>query len=286
MAMWTAPWRDIPPARRWALVWPREHGAWGILLVSLLTGATVGASSAPILAREGWLLAAAVAVFCAHTPLENVLSPDSPFRPRTTSELHWVTFFAVAFSAIGGVGLGVVADRAPVGFYVVGLVTAGILGVQAVLKRRGRPMRLLAQLTGALGLAATAAMACCVASGRTDRLALILWAANWLFATNQILYVQLRIHESRTGNAKKKLVGKRFFLGSEILTAAGLGAFWRIGLIPAGSLIAFVPALMRGAILPILPDGRPLEIRRLGKGELAHALIFAALLILSFKIGF
>ncbi len=230
-------------------------------------------------------MAAAVALFCARTPVENALSPDSPFRPRTTSELHWMALFAVAFSAIAGVGLGVVADRAPAGFYVVGMVAADIFGVQAVIKRRGRYMRLLAQLTGALGLTATAAMARCLASGRMDRLALILWAANWLFATNQILYVQLRIHESRADNRKKKLVGKRFFLGSEIVTATCLGVLWRIGLIPAGSLIAFVPTLMRGAILAFLPDGRPLEIRRLGKGELAHALIFAALLTLSFKIG-
>jgi len=254
--------------------------------VSLLTGAAVGASSASALAREGWLLTAAVAVFCARTPVENALSPDSPFRPRTTSELYWIALFAAAFSAIAGVALGVLlAGEMPAGFYVVGLVAAGIFGVQAVIKRSGRRLRLLAQLTGALGLTATAAMACCVATGRTDRLALVLWATNWLFATNQILYVQHRIHESRAGNHKKKLVGKQFFLISEILTAACLGAFWRIGLIPAGSLIAFVPALMRGVILPLLPDGRPLEIRRLGKGELTHALIFAVLLILSFKIG-
>ena len=268
MATWTAPWRDIHPARRWALVWPREHGAWGILLVSLLTGATVGASSGPTLAREGWLVAAAGALFCARAPVENALFPDSPFRPRTTSELRWMAFFAGAFSAIAGVALGALVGRAPAGFYVVGVVAADAFGVQAVIKRRGPHLRLLAQLAGALGLTATAAMACSVASGRMDRLALILWAINWLFATNQILYVQLRIHECRVGNRKKKLVGKRSFLGSEIVTAACLGALWRLGLIPAGSLIAFVPVLMRGAILAFPPDGRPLEIRRLGKEEL------------------
>lgn len=36
------PWHGVSSVRRWVLVWPREHGAWGILLVSLITGSAVG----------------------------------------------------------------------------------------------------------------------------------------------------------------------------------------------------------------------------------------------------
>src|SRR5579875_2310412 len=285
MERWTIPWRDIQPNRRWPLVWPREHGAWGILFVSLFSGIAVGASSKVTLVREVWLLTAA-AVFCARTPIENALFPDCPLHPRTVSELRWMAFFAAAFSVIVGVALAMLfADPLPAGFFAVGVLAGVTLELQSVLKMAGRQLRVFAQLTGALGLTATAAMAYSVAMARMDRVALALWATNGLFATNQILYVQLRIQQHRAATHKKALVYKRVFIGTEFLTAACLTFWWRISWIPAATLLAFVPALLRGAIWCILPSNRSLDIRRLGTEELAHGLVFAGLLSIGFRVS-
>lgn len=283
----TTLWRDVDPIRRWTLVLPREHGAWGILLVSWLTGMAAGASSGGALGRELWLLVVAGAVFCASTPVENALFPDGPLRPRTAGELRWMSLFAAVFSAIAGAALAMlISDPLPAGFFVVGGMAAGILEVQIALKIMRRHLRVVAQLTGVLGLTALAAMAYSVATARIDRVALALWAINGLFATNQILYVHLRIRQQRIATHRKGFVDKRVFVGCELLTAALLTVWCRIGWIPSAVLIAFAPILMRGAIWCLLPGKQSLSIRRLGKEQLAHGLLFAGILFLAFKVSY
>lgn len=141
----TTLWRDIDPIRRWALVLPREHDAWGILLVSSLTGISVGTAFASNLPREMWLLAAAGALFCARTPVENALLPDDPLRPRSISELRWMSLFAAVFAAIAGVALAILfTDPLPAGFLAVGLIAAATLEAQVALKLMRRYLRVVA----------------------------------------------------------------------------------------------------------------------------------------------
>jgi hypothetical protein len=77
-----------------------------------------------------------------------------------------------------------------------GVVAAGLFTVQAAVKRSGRVGRLVSQIAGAFGLSVVAVAAWAVVAGRVDPEALALWLINGLFATNQILYVQLRIRET------------------------------------------------------------------------------------------
>lgn len=49
-------------------------------------------------------------------------------------------------------------------------------------------------------------------AGQLDLIAWSLWAANLLFAINQIQYVQLRIHAAHTTNRSEKLSAGRWFL--------------------------------------------------------------------------
>ncbi len=63
--------RSVQQARTRALVVPREHGAWGLLLfVPLFTGAAVGVAST----QREWPLVlftvAALALFWLRTPME------------------------------------------------------------------------------------------------------------------------------------------------------------------------------------------------------------------------
>jgi hypothetical protein len=73
-------------------------------------------------------------------------------------------------------------------------------------------------------------------------------------------------------------------LAGEGLTAVVLIAAWRASLIPGLALLAFLPILVRGAAWSVRSDIRPLRIHRLGKSELAHAILFGMLVIAGFRL--
>lgn len=278
------PWHDVSAVRRWALVWPREHGAWGILLVSLLTGAAIGLSSAANLVPLLWLTLAALAAFCLRTPIENSL-PRSPFRPRTQAEWRWVKAAASGYIVMGALaGVMLWMDGAVRLIWMPALAAVAFFALQAVLKRFGRAWRMPAEILAAFGMTLAAAAGYMVAAGKTGNLAIGVWLLNGLFAANQILYVQLRIRETRDAGNSPSLRRKRIFLASEAVTAAAIIAGSLTGLLPGLALISFVPLLVRGCIWSFRTGQTPLRIHRLGKTELAQAIVFGLLLIAAARI--
>jgi hypothetical protein len=270
--------------RRRALVWPREHGAWGILLVSLITGAATGFSSISNLPPLLWLTLAATAAFSLRTPVENSL-PASPLRPRTSAEWRWVNAAIGVYALTCAIAVAMLWREGALALvWIPGVVAAGLFALQIAVKRAGRAGRVLGEITGAFGLTVAALAGWAVAAGRFDREALSLWLLNGLFATNQILYVQLRIHETRDSAQPLLSGGKLLFLAGEVLTVIVLVAAWRGGLMPGLTLFAFLPILARGAVWSVRSAARPLKIHRLGKTELAHAIIFGLLLIAAFRL--
>lgn len=160
----------------------------------------------------------------------------------------------------------------------------GLFALQDVVKRVARVGRLAGEIIGAFGLAVVAVAAWTMAAGRFDLEAVTLWLMNGLFATNQILYVQLRIHEVRDSGESSDSGGKLLFYAGEGLTATVLIAAWRAKLMPALALLAFLPILLRDGLRFIRSGAQPLKIHRLGKTELVHAIVFALLVIASFRL--
>ena len=261
-----------------SLVIPREHGAWGILLVPLATGAAVGVSGFASVGAVTLLAFVALSLFWLRTPVESWLGAG-PLRVQTEAERNSVI---AAIALLGSVAilsasaLLWISNRS--GLLQLGLIAAVIFALQAALKKRGRRYYMAAELIGAAGLTATAPAAYLVATGRLDSIALLLWLANWTFASNQIHYVQLRIHSARITAGMEKLGrGLGFFLGQATLASLLLTA-WLVGLFPALAALAFVPALVRGFYW-FLPGPQPLAVRRLGWTELSHSIVFGGLLI-------
>ncbi len=278
-------WREMPPARRRALVWPREHGAWGILLVALITGGAAGFSTFSDLHRMLWLTLAATAAFCLRTPLENSL-PASPLRARGSSERRWVSAATVTYALSCALGVGMLVDDGTLGLiWKPAIVAAGLFGLRAVLKRWGRHGRLLGEITGAFGLGVVAVAAWSVAAGRFDSEALVLWLMNGLFAANQILYVQLRMRETRLSKRRSLSGEKLFFLAGEALIAMVLIAGWQTGLIPGLAVLGFLPILARGGVWSFRRSRLPLRIHRVGKTELVYAILFGILVIAGFRLS-
>jgi hypothetical protein len=249
----------------------------------LVTGAWIGMNRG----GSGWSLLlfvmASLALFCLRTPVESLLG-TTPMRAQTPAERCAVSTVIAVFAAIAAVSLVALLwaghNR---GLLVLGAAAAALFVGQALVKKLGRRGRMPSQVVGALGLTCTAPGAYYVVTGRFDAVALALWFANWLFAGNQIHFVQLRIHGARLNSfAEKFSQGSSFFLG-QIVMLVTLAAAWRLGLLPAFVLVAFAPVLLRG-VRWFFGAPEPLAVHRLGYIELAHAITFGVLLIVSFSI--
>lgn len=274
----------VPDARLRSLIFPREHGAWGMLLVPLLTGGCIALFQGGRLLPLFLLTMVAVALFWMRAPAESWLGA-SPLRAQTSRERRATGLAIITLAIAAGLGLAELlwGGANPVLLLFGGFVVAGF-ALQAILKKSGRQMRMPAQMVGAVALTATAPAAYYVVGGQLDSVAWVLWAVNWLFACDQIHFVQLRIHAARAASWPEKLRRGRTFLFGEMLLPLALFLAWRLGVLPGLAALAFLPILFRGAIWFMRPS-RPLVVRRLGWTEFAHAVSFAALLVAGFHWG-
>jgi hypothetical protein len=269
--------------RRQALIVPREHGAWGLLLVPMITGAGLAfhesRNSIPFLL----LLTSALALFWLRTPLESLLG-TSAMRAQTKDERHTVIFAIAILTSVAAVGLVTLlwAGR-NAGLWWIGAAAGAAFAGQALLKKLGRSTRMLSQIVGTIGLTSAAPAAYYVITGKFDATAWTLWVVNLAFAGNQIHYVQLRLHTARVeGFRARRSPGWAFAAGQLALTAA-LTVACVGGLLPQFASLAFAPLLFRGWFY-FIQKPAPLAVRKLGWSELAQAAAFCVLLIATFSI--
>ena len=170
--------------------------------------------------------------------------------------------------------------------YLLGFGRAAAFGfvAQAGIRRLGRGARMASQLVGAIGLTCTAPAAYSIAAGRVDERALMLWVANWVFAANQIHFVQVSIHAARAGSFAEKFAHARWFFLMQPVLLGALVAGARWSMIPALAIVAFVPALLRGTLWFVRP-AVPLDIRGLGWSEMRQGVAFGILLAMAFLVG-
>ncbi len=262
---------------------PREHGAWGMLLVPLATGAVVasriGVHAEPLVL----FVVATLALFWLRTPAEAWLGL-SPIKTQTKEERASVLRLIVLLCIVALASLGILfATGYGRGLVIIGIVAAVALGVQEIVKKLGRPGRMPAQIIGAIGLTSTAAGAYYVASGTLDRTAVLLWIANWLFAADQIHFVQTRIRGSKLTSSSAKFARGKWFVFAQIGLIVVLAAAGVYRLMPLWTLVAFVPAFVRGGAWFVRPT-QPLDVHKLGFSELAQAIVFGALLVTAFLV--
>jgi len=264
-----------------SLIWPREHGAWGILLVPLVTGAAAALLQARSVLPIAFFLLASLALFCLRTPVEALLG-TSVQRVQNAAERQAAVLAASFFCVVAAISLAALFwgghNQA---LFLLGAASAVSFGAQALLRKVGRSTRLLSQIVGSIGLTSTSAGAYYVATGRLDATAYMIWAANWLFAANQIHMVQLRIRAAKVAGLYNRVSHGWKFLLSEVLTVALLVVFFHYHLLPKMSVIAFHPMLLRGAAW-FFKKPRPLRVHRLGLMELGFAMIFGIMFISGF----
>ena len=269
--------------RRRSLVFPREHGAWGILLVPLFTGASVGLMAG----GSAWSLVplgiAALGLFWLRTPVESWIGA-APVRARTPSELQLVhqTVFVLAVVSASALIWLFWGGRNRFLLWI-GAAAGSAFIVQAIVKRTWRSVRTAAQMIGVAGLTSTAPAAYYAVTGRLSGTAWSLWACNFLFAINQIQFVQLRIRAAHTTNRSEKASIGRGFLAGQVVLMVLLAAACAGHLLRGYAVIAFLPVLLRGFAW-FATESKLLAIQALGKSELVYAGTFGMLLVLGMQL--
>ena len=265
------------------MVIPREHGAWGMMLVPLATGAVVAARTGINGQALTLFIVAAMSLFWLRTPVEAWLG-TSAVKAQSRQERGFVVWVIAGISFLTAASIAALLwNGHNRGLLLIGGIAALAFAVQAAVKKLGRKGRMPAQVIGAIGLTSTAAGAYYVATGQLDHVAIALWIANWLFAGDQIHFVQVRIRSSRAANLDEKLQqGLPFFAGQILLIGIILGAC-RVKFFPTTLALAFVPVLLRGTLW-FVRRAQPLDVHKLGYSELAQALIFGALLCAAFLL--
>ncbi len=281
MAVHTIEVAALSNRRTGSLIAPREHGAWGLLLIPLFTGGTVGLlRGGNVLSLLG-LMIAAVAFFWLRTPAENWLGTGM-LRAQTAQDRRTVARVTFILSTVAIVSLAALFwNGRNRDLFLLGVIAVVAFVAQAILRKLSRDTRMLSQFIGTVGLTVAAPAAYYVVTGELSRTAWTLWTANFLFAVNQIHFVQLRIHSARLSGCSQKFERGRGFLLGEALLIAALIVAWRFHFLSWLATLAFLPLILRGALW-FLEGQKPLLVRRLGWTELSYAIVFGICLITGF----
>jgi len=239
---------------------PREHGAWGMLLVPFATAVAI---SGVFDAKVALLLASTLSFYIARASwlrrrwkwtallLAGSLVTAAPLF------LAWRLWWLAAFAGI-----------------------AAALAVQPT--RRGLAM----QLAAVAGLTLTAPSAWYAATGRLDATAFWLWLWNALYFVGGLLYVRMRV-EAAARRVPLESLAARMRFGAPVLGFFCVLTLFLLALVAGGvvscrTLSAFVPAVARAAfgVGRLAPQ---LSIKRLGWTEVAHSILFGALLTMAMR---
>ncbi len=268
--------------RRRALIVPREHGAWGMLLVPLATGAAVGLFRGGLLVPILLLTITVLALFWLRTPLESWFG-STGMRVQNREERQIVRTVVLPLATVAALALiALVWGGKNRELIWLGIIASAMFGVQLFLKRLGRSTRMAGEMVGALVLSSTAPAAYYVATGRLDARAWMLWLLNWLFAADQVHFVWLRLRGIRASGLREKFATGWIFLAGNLFLVGILALVYHVIWLPTLAWIAFVPILLRGFGW-FVRKPQPMVIRRLGWTEFAHALLFGALLTAGFS---
>jgi hypothetical protein len=275
---------SIPPARKRALIIPREHGAWGLLLVPLFSGIAAGVRSAQRIWLSVVFTVAALSLFWLRTPVESLLG-TSPLTAQGPNERKLALKAAVLLAVVFGACLAALLwEGQNLKLLLIGAVATVAFLLQNILRRLGRGTRMASQVAGAFGLTAAAPAAYYIASGRLDGRALALWLANCLFAGNQIHFVQLRIHAARAAGFSERFSQARTFFVAQALLLPVLGAAAFFHLVPFLLPLAFAPVVVRGTVW-FFQKPKPLNLKSVGWSEMRQGVIFGILVAMAFILS-
>jgi len=259
---------------------PAEHGAWGILAVPFVCAAVVSGTWNVPLALAG---IAILALFLLRGSMEAHGSWKSLIVP---AHLALATLAASA-----GGALVFFYQRLELLWLALAAAVLYVLQKFQVVRHAAHEMEkrsLPAEFTGVALLSLSAPAAWIAARGNLERAGVEVWLLNLLFFAGGILYVKYRVrgllaHRPFQGWQERMGFAWPVFV-YHLLLAVFLISWVVWAARPVVVLAAFAPGILRAWNL-VFQLGQRFPIRRLGWTEVAHSLIFGALLIFSFRLA-
>jgi YwiC-like protein len=261
------------PKKGWGLEMPAEHGAWGILVVPLVSAAGVAAK---------WNEPLALAAVCVLSLFLLRGSVEAQGRIRALLRPIHLALFSIALAS--SAFLFFHYHRRDL--YFAALLAAALYLIQLGLVRRHKESSeerrsLGAELVGVGLLTLSAPVGWIAARGQLDRIGVQVWLLNLLFFLGGVLYVKYRVRGIRAHQAFARM-GERVRFAWPVFMYHSVLVVILLVLIPlhlvlAAAVLAFIPGILRAGSL-LFNLGRPFAIRRLGWSEIVHSAIFALLL--------
>ncbi len=263
------------PQRLAAPPLPREHGSWFMLLVPCAVG--LFAAGAPNL--PGVLFAfVATAFFLARQPLLLLVRPG---QASAFTLWFWLGVWA-AGSGLGMLALLTIYHR----LLLLPLAGIGLALLLYEVWRASRSPRpdLRTEIIAAIGLASGAPGAYVAVHGVFDLRAAMVWVLSGLYFLAAVYYVNLMLAWVKRNPhtlADRRALGK-VTAGIHFAVLAASAAFALVGLAPALTPVAFLPALLK-TLNQVWRGGRQTSFKRLGLVEAGQSLLFLALITVAYR---
>ncbi len=245
---------------------PREHGAWGMLLgAALLAWAHPGVL--------GWPAIVLVALFLLAFGVQEPLRAAVAGRRGPWG--RWILFYGVLL--VSGAAWLVVVH----GLYI--LIPAAVLGAlgsaaDLIARRQNLHRTLLARILGGGALTLVLPGTLCIMHPHWTMYAFVLWGMIVAHFLTRLLLIRSRVARQRSGTAHRRW--RRAAIWAQVPLYAGVGALVLTHLASVWSFVAFVP----GTVTLLFPD-EGLSMRKSGWIEMAVLLWFVTAVILSYHMG-
>ena len=262
--------RPWPQRIAGALMLPKEHGAWAMLLMPYLLGTLVadwGAGRPSLL-----LLTSVLTLFTASRPLELAL------RERRSDAVVRLVLYAGLGSATG-VFLMIGYQR----WALLPLAaTAGAaLGAQLLLRRRRLDRTWPARLVSIAALSAAAPAAYYASIGSLDHRAVALWLTAFLYSGASVFYVRLYYRPPTKRKTEAEEQARRqmaAYVGVTAIVMIGAAAF---GWFPPLGVAVMIPPALKLPVVWRKRDSRP-SLKQIGMTEIAYSSLFVVLATAAF----
>lgn len=244
---------------------PREHGAWAMWIVPMLSAAIITSFSLDFFL----LFACFTLLYIVHHPVVLMVKRKSFLKGEGTKSVA-----ALALPAFL-LGVALVAFAGRVWLLLFGAVETAIFvfSIKAFLDREQRSF--LNELTVAAALTLSAPAAYYAITGLLDLKAVVLYALNFLFFGSSVFYVKMRIEFLRTKGIWKDKAGKArimmlvyHLLLIVIILSAGIS-----GVVNLWVLVGFVPVLIQVAAGTFSKETR-MNFTGLGVALIVQSVIF------------
>jgi YwiC-like protein len=261
---------------------PKEHGAWGMLYVPLLTAVGIaGSFNIPVLV----MAVAVTLVFLSLRPYAQLVSspalrkdPEVLSRNLTWLAGYWFTTLLL-FS-----WLYLVNDLVALPQFL--WIAAPIAVAFTLFLWKNRVRSVAGELTGICGLTLTAPLAHYAAVGEVQALGFWLWALSILYFGSSVFFVKALVDsflKSRLkANAETGVTTRACVLYHTGLVLA-LAGLVLVNWIPPLAMVGFAPVIARGfwGIPTVQPK---LNFARIGWTEVIYSLFFAVATILAMRV--